>query len=111
MAISNPDFREAEEKSSLSGDFVDSANQIDDRCGANRDSSQFVATGRGGLPENPQGALNPVQPWADLRLAPRSQTTAQISLEAQAWQPLGDGRIALLGESALNAPASCAVGR
>jgi filamentous hemagglutinin family protein len=112
VAISNPEFKEVDAKSGLSGDFVDSANQIDNSCGGGRDRSQFVATGRSGLPEDPQRTLNPNQPWADLRLQ-GSQTPARANpiTEAQTWQPLADGRIALLGEQSLNAPASCAVRR
>jgi filamentous hemagglutinin family protein len=110
VAISNPEFKEAAEKSSLSGDFVDSANQIDNRCEGGRDRSQFVATGRSGLPEDPQSALNPSQPWADLRLVPRSNVAVNPAIvpEAQTWQTLTDGRIVLLGEQSLRPPATCA---
>jgi large exoprotein involved in heme utilization and adhesion len=112
VAISNPGFSEVDAKSGLSMDLVDSANGIDNSCGGDRNRSQFVATGRSGLPEDPQSALNHSQPWADLRLSPQSKVAEKLAIvpEAQTWQTLRDGRIVLLGEQSanLNAPASCA---
>jgi filamentous hemagglutinin family protein len=111
VAISNPGFSEVDSKSGLSTTLVDSANQIDNRCSGQRDRSQFVATGRSGLPEDPKSVLNHGQPWADLRLVeaqPKVAVRPSIVPEAQTWQTLSDGRIVLLGEQSLRHPATCA---
>ncbi len=52
--------------SALPTDVVDASQQIAQSCNADR-TSQFVVTGRGGLPENPTQSIGSVRPWSDLR--------------------------------------------
>jgi filamentous hemagglutinin family protein len=47
-------------------DVVDSSGQITDRCGDAKTSS-FVATGRGGIPQNPMKKRSSDRSWHDLR--------------------------------------------
>jgi filamentous hemagglutinin family protein len=52
--------------SALPEPVFDSSQQIAQTCNADQ-TSQFVATGRGGLPENPTQAMGSDRPWSDLR--------------------------------------------
>lgn len=92
----------------LSTDLVDSSQKIATGCGGNQGSS-FVATGRGGVPENPTHYVNDDRTWDDIRdlSAYRSRepsnhpTNAQIHpsssiIEATTWQRNPDGSIELI---------------
>ena len=51
---------------SLPSEVADSSRQIGDRCG-NARASSFVATGRGGIPQDPMRKKGSDRPWHDLR--------------------------------------------
>ncbi len=82
-------------------DVADSSRQIADRCGAAKTSS-FIATGRGGIPQNPSKKKGSDRPWNDLRTIgiDRSAITAAITpivqapiVEASALRNNPDGSI------------------
>ena len=50
----------------LSAELSDSSQQIASGCSSNTDST-FVATGRGGIPQNPSQSLNFNHTWSDIR--------------------------------------------
>ena len=76
------------------------------RRGQNR--SEFIITGRGGLPDNPGGTLNPDAVWTDLRtpttvstiqgeesVASRTPTTQAPIVEANGWVINNKGEVVL----------------
>ena len=103
--------------------FVDPSELIDQTCTLNssKSSSQFVNTGRGGLPQNPGNPLNPNTtarrlakpiPNSSAPLARRTQTSSSQStiplpdnqeaesiVEAQSWVRLGNGKIRLVAQT------------
>jgi filamentous hemagglutinin family protein len=96
-------------------DTIDPSQKIATSCEAQSDSS-FVATGRGGVPENPMQVTTSDRPWADLRSVARAMPKARITaaampIEATAIATNAQGQVALIGES-LTAPnlgmATCA---
>lgn len=99
--------------------LTDPSRQIVASCTEAKES-QFVVTGRGGVPENPTQAVRYDRPWADVRdpIAFRSpipqlphSSTPKPLLEATTWQRNPDGAIELLVVDRLAQipqPASCA---
>jgi filamentous hemagglutinin family protein len=83
-------------------DTIDPSQKIATGCTAQNDSS-FVATGRGGVPENPMEVAEIDRPWSDLRsitqgtTAPRS-AAASMPIEATTLVTNAQGQIALIGE-------------
>jgi filamentous hemagglutinin family protein len=67
-------------------DVVDSSTQITDRCGAAKTAS-FIATGRGGMPQNPMKKRSSDRPWHDLRPLTATALSAPIAI-ANPIQPL-----------------------
>ncbi|MEO1378680.1 MAG: filamentous hemagglutinin, partial [Cyanobacteria bacterium J06635_10] len=67
---------------SLPTELTDPSQQIAAGCSSNNDST-FVATGRGGIPYNPNQSLNLNSTWSDLRnlsaFRDRSNRTAEIT--------------------------------
>ncbi|MGG6296808.1 filamentous hemagglutinin N-terminal domain-containing protein [Leptolyngbya sp. AN02str] len=55
--------------SALPTDVLDSSQQVAQTC-SNTQSSRFVATGRGGIPENPTQGIGGDRTWSDLRQLP-----------------------------------------
>jgi filamentous hemagglutinin family protein len=100
-------------------DVVDSSRQITDRCGAAKTSS-FIATGRGGMPQNPMKKRGSDRSWHDLRplIAKTPATTQPIIaenpiVEASAIQVDESGVIALvakLSPTSVNPYMTCALG-
>lgn len=98
-------------------DTVEKPTEIARGCKAQTARSSFVSKGRGGLPQNPAGALSGEAIWQDLRAQqvqspeqPVSETTpkstSQVSasasskwVEAKAWQRLPNGKVKLVGNS------------
>jgi filamentous hemagglutinin family protein len=85
VAITDPAIDPTSGLVTLPDSLVDSSRQIATGCGSNQDN-RFVATGRGGLLQNPTQAIRNPRPWNDLRdpSAYRSQpippvSTAQVS--------------------------------
>jgi large exoprotein involved in heme utilization and adhesion len=88
-------------------DTIDPSQQIAQNCQSNQNSS-FVATGRGGLPNNPIDIVNSDRPWNDVRSIPH-QPTKSIAAdapnveikplsEATAWQKTQKGEVILLAQ-------------
>lgn len=100
--------------------LVDSTQQIAAGCAGVGDS-QFVITGRGGIPEDPTQAIRDDRPWADVRdpiafrssISPRPISPSPRPLtEASTWQRTPDGTIELIAlnnrTANASAPATCA---
>jgi filamentous hemagglutinin family protein len=97
----------------------DSSQQIAQSCGENQDS-RFVITGRGGVPENPEGSLRGDRPWGDVRdlsaFSQASNSDAQETAlspaltEATTWRQNGIGQLELVAMAAPQVvhPESCA---
>ncbi|MGG6296807.1 filamentous hemagglutinin N-terminal domain-containing protein [Leptolyngbya sp. AN02str] len=60
--------------SALPTDVLDSSQQVAQTC-SNTQSSQFVATGRGGIPENPTQGIGADRTWSDLRQLPTNSAS------------------------------------
>jgi filamentous hemagglutinin family protein len=85
--------------------LVDSSQQIATGCSANQGSS-FVATGRGGVPQNPNQQLMSDRTWSDVRdisaYRKNGEVTAQIPtlpealVQATSWRRNAQGKIELL---------------
>ncbi|NEO88617.1 MAG: S-layer family protein, partial [Spirulina sp. SIO3F2] len=104
----------------------DASDQVDATCAATGDS-EFIATGRGGIPptpDMPRGGT--IRPWQDIRkldrffdatVAPPSTVSASNPTiqEATGFQTLPDGQIALVAEPdhqfATHPHATCAMAR
>ncbi|MDX2240751.1 MAG: S-layer family protein, partial [Leptolyngbyaceae cyanobacterium bins.302] len=59
----------------LSANFVDPSRQIATDCDAR--GSRFVATGRGGLPSNPNEQVSNDRPWNDIRDVSQLQSSGK----------------------------------
>ncbi|MBI4780868.1 MAG: filamentous hemagglutinin N-terminal domain-containing protein [Oscillatoriophycideae cyanobacterium NC_groundwater_1537_Pr4_S-0.65um_50_18] len=66
VSISNPDVKPDSGLVELPEGVVDSSQQIAQTCAATQ-ASRFVATGRGGIPENPTQGLGSDRSWNDIR--------------------------------------------
>jgi large exoprotein involved in heme utilization and adhesion len=82
---------------------IDSSQKIATSCTAKSDSS-FVATGRGGVPENPMQVVTIDRTWSDLRAItetkPRSTTVAvAAAIEATTLQANSQGQMELIARS------------
>jgi large exoprotein involved in heme utilization and adhesion len=92
---------------SLPVDLTDASRQIADRCGAAKISS-FIATGRGGMPQNPMKKRGADRPWHDLRpMMASNPITVQPIVNQNAVQPLLEAsaiEVAANGEITLVAP-------
>ena len=66
VEIINPDIDSTQGLVNLPKKTFDEGDRIVRGCGADR-GSQFIITGRGGLPPNPSQQLTGDRPWADLR--------------------------------------------
>jgi filamentous hemagglutinin family protein len=104
-------------------DIVDSSHQMSDICGAAKTSS-FVATGRGGIPQNPMKKRSSDRSWHDLRtLTFTNPVTTQPTItenpisrpivEANAFQIDESGAIALVAKRSpmsVNSYMTCSLG-
>ncbi|BAY34201.1 hypothetical protein NIES2107_61060 [Nostoc carneum NIES-2107] len=89
----------------LPENVTDSSQQIASGCAANTGST-FVATGRGGVPQNPMQEVRSDRTWSDTRdisiYQKNSGVTAQIPqlpktvVQATAWHRRSDGKIELV---------------
>ena len=99
--------------------FVDSSELIDQTCtlSSTKSSSQFVNTGRGGLPQNPRNPLNPdatvrrlakpiaLQSRSGQSLAPLPDNKdPEAIIEAQGWVKLRNGKIRLVAQAPSTIP-------
>ncbi|MBD2340519.1 S-layer family protein [Calothrix sp. FACHB-156] len=89
----------------LSTKITDPSQQIATGC-SRKSVSSFVATGRGGIPQNPAQEVRSINPWIDLRDISAFHNTkplkAQIPqppqglLQATSWHRRADGKIELI---------------
>ncbi|MFW9261189.1 filamentous hemagglutinin N-terminal domain-containing protein [Nostoc sp. CALU 546] len=89
----------------LPANVTDPSQQIATGCAGN-EGSRFVATGRGGVPQNPNQEVRSNRTWSDLRdLSTHHKTgnvTTQISpssrtlIQATGWRRNADGKIELI---------------
>ncbi|MBD2329091.1 filamentous hemagglutinin N-terminal domain-containing protein [Alkalinema sp. FACHB-956] len=83
----------------------DPSQKIATGCSSNQ-GSQFVATGRGGIPKNPNQEAASDRPWHDLRdlsayrqgqaTVAQIPTTQPLLVQASSWQRNADGSISLI---------------
>ncbi|OKH55201.1 filamentous hemagglutinin [Calothrix sp. HK-06] len=86
-------------------ELIDSSQRIATGCSANN-SSSFVATGRGGVPQNPTQEVRSDLPWEDVRdlSAYRktqqvyAQTSPQVLIQATSWRRNAQGKIELVAD-------------
>ncbi len=101
--------------------LVDSSQQIASGCSANTGSS-FVATGRGGIPQNPTQEIGSDRTWSDIRdlsaYRKTGEVTAQIPptpevlIQATSWHRNAQGKIELVADKSptiVQQPLTCAV--
>jgi len=91
----------------LPANVSDPSQQIATGCSANQ-SSSFVATGRGGIPQNPLQQVMSDRTWSDTRdisaYRKNSEVTAQMTtspevlVQATSWQRNAQGKIELLAD-------------
>ena len=100
----------------LPTDITDSSRQIADRCNAAKTSS-FIATGRGGIPNNPTQRRGSDRSWHDLRPTTNSAATpvaitnpVKPLIEASAIQVDKSGTIALVTAKPVELPSTATCG-
>jgi large exoprotein involved in heme utilization and adhesion len=86
-------------------DIIDPSQKIATGCAAQNDSS-FVATGRGGIPENPMRVAKIDRTWSDLRSITMATPEPRIAavlmpIEATTLVTNAQGEIELIGEGAI----------
>ncbi|MDZ8260529.1 S-layer family protein [Nostoc sp. ChiQUE01b] len=104
----------------LPTNVTDPSQQIASGCSANQGSS-FVATGRGGVPQNPNQEVRSDHPWSDTRdltaYRKTSEVTAQIPtfpetlIQATSWHRNPQGQIELVADKSpaqVQQPLTCA---
>ncbi|BAY89006.1 filamentous hemagglutinin-like protein [Microchaete diplosiphon NIES-3275] len=89
----------------LPANITDPSQQIATGCSANTGSS-FVATGRGGIPQNPTQEVRSDRPWSDIRdisafhttqpAQAQIPTTPQVLVQATGWRRNAKGKIELV---------------
>jgi filamentous hemagglutinin family protein len=113
VEIESPDVDPSRRVAELPVDLVDAAGLVDqDVCRISDRRSEFVVTGRGGLPTSPNDVLTPETAWEDWRLGQegleeQSQNSPEISqnssspltTEAQGWMVSADGTVVLMAEA------------
>jgi len=95
----------------LPENIVDATKQIDSSCRPGEQQSEFIVTGKGGIPPNPIDAINDEATWIDLRplgeFFPRGKIqnpviSAQSNLplvEAQGWTINANGNMELVAKT------------
>ncbi|BAY89002.1 MULTISPECIES: two-partner secretion domain-containing protein [unclassified Tolypothrix] len=95
----------------LPANVTDSSQQIASGCSANTGSS-FVATGRGGVPQNPTQEIRSDRTWSDTRDISAFQTTQPVKVQilkspatlvqATGWRRNAMGKIELVANNSLS---------
>jgi filamentous hemagglutinin family protein len=82
VQIRTPDVDPSRGLTNLPAEVIDASNQIAQNCPTGRQVAQneFIVTGRGGLPDNPNQTLSTDAVWADLRPIPQTVETRNSSL-------------------------------
>ncbi|AUT00553.1 filamentous hemagglutinin [Nostoc sp. CENA543] len=91
----------------LPANVTDPSQQIATGC-SNTNTSSFVATGRGGIPQNPTQEVRSDRTWSDIRnisafqnqpqIQAQAPTQPQIPIQATAWHRNTQGKIELVAE-------------
>jgi filamentous hemagglutinin family protein len=116
--VENPSVKPDSGLIELPAEVMDSSQQIAQACDAAQ-TSQFVATGRGGIPSNPQQEMTGDRPWSDLRELPAGTSgtseavvspTSALIQEASTWRVNAAGQMELVanGNGAIASIATCA---
>ena len=89
----------------LPANVTDPSEQIATGC-ANKQGSSFVATGRGGIPQNPIQEVRSDRTWDDVRdlsayrktgnVTPQTYVSPKVLVEATSWHRNADGKIELI---------------
>ncbi|MEH2326873.1 MAG: S-layer family protein [Nostoc sp.] len=105
VQITNPDVNPNSGLMQLPINLVDASQQIATGC-ANTNGSSFVATGRGGVPQNPNQQLMSDRTWEDVRdlsaYRKIGNSTAQILtfpevlVQATSWHRNAEGKVELI---------------
>nr|WP_329608405.1 S-layer family protein [Nostoc sp. CMAA1605] len=101
--------------------MTDPSQQIATGCAATSDSS-FVATGRGGIPQNPTQDIRSDRTWSDIRnlsvfpntpqIQAQTPTQPQIPIQATSWHRNAQGKVELIADQspvAVPTTLTCAV--
>ncbi|MBD2255895.1 S-layer family protein [Nostoc parmelioides] len=91
----------------LPANITDTSQQIATGC-SNTNASSFVATGRGGVPQNPSQQVRSDRTWSDIRDISAYRTTSkvtaqtpthpQIPIQATSWRRNTQGKIELIAD-------------
>jgi len=115
VQINNPDVDSTQGLVELSQEPVEPSDRIVTGCGVDP-GSQFIITGRGGLPPNPSQQLTGDRPWTDLRdlsafrgevannSASESETRDRPLVEANGWIIHPDGTVELVAITSNSPP-------
>ena len=89
----------------LPANITNPAQQIATGCSTNQ-GSRFVATGRGGVPQNPNQQITSDRTWDDVRdlsayrktgnVTPQTHVSPKVLVEATSWYRNADGKIELI---------------
>ncbi len=120
VAINNLDIDPSQGLTNLPTEVVDASNQMQQSCqmGRKPQQNQFIITGRGGLPDNPDQALSSDAVWTDLRptsqaeatrtssvtVTPPTHVNASPLVEAQGWMIKPDGTVILTAQASIATP-------
>ncbi|QIR40881.1 S-layer family protein [Tolypothrix sp. PCC 7910] len=95
----------------LPANVTDSSQQIASGC-SNTNGSSFVATGRGGVPQNPMQEVRSDRTWSDTRdisafrqtqtLQAQRPQPSKLLLQATSWHRRADGKIEIVAASTGN---------
>jgi filamentous hemagglutinin family protein len=113
--IENPSVKPDSGLIELPTEVMDSSQQIAQTCDAAQ-TSQFVATGRGGIPSNPEQMMTGDRPWSDLReLAGSEQQRVEIPSdeisEATTFRVNAQGQVELVAIGAIAPSVAATCGR
>ena len=122
VIISTPEVNPNADVVELPSTLVDPTQQVGQGCNTYKDS-RFVATGRGGLPENPRQRLTGRSTWTDVReVSQTSNANESFSpqviqpsvVEATGWRKIANGKVELFATGGsvthIGAPSTCRTG-
>jgi filamentous hemagglutinin family protein len=115
VEINTPDFDPSQQQIELPTDIVNVAGLINQNLCRVGQGSEFILTGRGGLPNSPKDLLNAEASWEDWRITsektdslPKNSARSNLSknlnnkhrkiVEAQGWKTTSNGKIILTAE-------------
>ncbi|BAY49208.1 hemagglutination activity domain protein [Scytonema sp. HK-05] len=122
VTLNTPEVDPSQGLIELPADIVDVAGLVNQNlCVAASEGSEFIVTGRGGLPPSPREVLNPDAAWEDWRIVEQQVLPKTISItsnnqlnkqdresakivEAQGWIVSADGTVILTAEPAVATP-------